>query len=201
MAGPARTPAPVCPTRQQLEELDALMQRMLALPVDEEEKPSPLPAEKPAGQRKEDSGPVLIEELLPAAADESPAAPQGVPSRAAPLPRVLAPAPALLRREEKTVPAPAISLRTADEPERLVPPELLAAPVAPWDEFPALAPEEPGGPLVALNRAFDAGTTLLGPVGGWLRSAGGRTWLGLLGLGLLLAALAWGLGDWLGWTW
>lgn len=49
--------APPSPTRQQLDELDALMQRMLALPVEE-------PAE-PANVQRE-SAPVLVEEVAPA---------------------------------------------------------------------------------------------------------------------------------------
>jgi hypothetical protein len=56
-------------------------------------------------------------------------------------------------------------------------------------------------PLVWTNRAFDAGTRWLGPLGGCIRSPGGRAILGWAGLGLLAGALGWlGVHE-LGWTW
>ena len=56
-------------------------------------------------------------------------------------------------------------------------------------------------PLVPVNWLFDAATWLLGPLGRRLRTPGGRSLLGWTGLLLLAGALAWGVLDWLGWTW
>jgi hypothetical protein len=56
-------------------------------------------------------------------------------------------------------------------------------------------------PLVWCNRAFDSLTLWLGPLGRWLRSSAGRSWLGWIGLGLLAGATAWALGNEFGLTW
>jgi hypothetical protein len=55
--------------------------------------------------------------------------------------------------------------------------------------------------LVWANRVFDACASRCGPVGRWLCGPVGRTALGCVGLLLLVGALAWGLLDWIGWTW
>jgi hypothetical protein len=69
--------------------------------------------------------------------------------------------------------------------------------------LPVVAALQPGWlrPLLWTNRAFDAGTIWLGPLGRWLRSPGGRAVLGWAGLGLLAGALGWLLVHELGWTW
>jgi hypothetical protein len=46
-------------------------------------------------------------------------------------------------------------------------------------------------PLVCANELFDLATVPLGGLGRWLREPRGRTWLGWIGLGLLVAAVAW----------
>jgi hypothetical protein len=55
-------------------------------------------------------------------------------------------------------------------------------------------------PLVWTNRGFDRCTVHLGRTGRWLRGQG-RNWIGWIGGGLLAAAAAWALLDWLGWIW
>lgn len=55
-------------------------------------------------------------------------------------------------------------------------------------------------PLSALNRMFDSATYLLGPLGGWLRQPGGRTFLGLVGVTLVLAAICVQILLWLTWN-
>src|SRR5438270_649809 len=111
--------------RQQLDELDALLQRMLELPINQLDDP---PAAEP-------------------------------PAVAVPEP------PAMLR----------------PPPRRREPP-----PVALW-------------PLVAVNRLFDGVTGVFGWPGLWLRTPGGRSLLGFLGLLLLAAGVARGVLDALGW--
>jgi hypothetical protein len=56
-------------------------------------------------------------------------------------------------------------------------------------------------PLVALNWIFDLLTYLLGPLGGWLRSAGGRNVLGWLGIVMIFGAIGWAIADWYGIDW
>jgi hypothetical protein len=179
MATSPQSPVPLQPTRQQLEELDALMKRMLALPVEAPEEPAVAPP-----------GPGAAETTLPEPGPHEPSEPTAVvvsvPPEAPPLlppRRLLSPAPALLR--PAGTPARPSS---ADQPERLVtddgPP-----PVSPWVY-----------PLVWCNQVFDAGTLLLGPVGRWLRGPVGRVVLGGLGLLLLAAAAAWVVLDQMGWS-
>jgi hypothetical protein len=56
-------------------------------------------------------------------------------------------------------------------------------------------------PLRWFNQAYDSSTYWLGGLGRWLRSPGGRTLLGVLGLVLLAGAGVWLLCDLMGWTW
>jgi hypothetical protein len=56
-------------------------------------------------------------------------------------------------------------------------------------------------PLVWVNRLFDWSTLLLGPLGRGLRSHAGRALLGWIGVLLIGGATLWGLLDWLGWIW
>jgi hypothetical protein len=67
------------------------------------------------------------------------------------------------------------------------------------EDFPGGSSEEAYGVLGWVNRLFDRGTTLLGLPGRWLRGPTGRPILGWIGTGLLVAALVWGFLDWLGW--
>jgi hypothetical protein len=56
-------------------------------------------------------------------------------------------------------------------------------------------------PLVGVNLLFDCLTFPLGPPGRWLRGDSGRLFLGWTGLALLVAALSWGFLEWMGWLW
>jgi hypothetical protein len=176
------------PTRQQLDELDALLQRMLALPVapsaEADQPVDPPPA-------TETSPPVLIsspagEEFgvrtlalihLRSAGPETP-------------PQAIVPSPS---RDETalvpTVPAPAPEQPVAEEP----------VPVSPAPERRPL----PWGlrPVVWVNRGFDFCAGCLGAPGRWLRRPWGRTLLGLVGLLLLAGAVGWIVLDWMGWPW
>jgi len=54
-------------------------------------------------------------------------------------------------------------------------------------------------PVVGINRVYDGVIGLLGGPGRVLLGTG-RTWLGWIGLIMLAAALAWGILDWIHWT-
>lgn len=56
-------------------------------------------------------------------------------------------------------------------------------------------------PLVLTNIAFDFTAGMFGPSGRWLRSGTGRACLGGLGLLLLALALGWWLIAWISWSW
>jgi hypothetical protein len=55
--------------------------------------------------------------------------------------------------------------------------------------------------VVECNRVYDSVAAKLGRPGAWLRDTRGRTFLGLTGIALLTAAVAWVLIDSWGWTW
>jgi hypothetical protein len=184
----------VHPTRQQLDELDALIKRMLTLPVDQasEDLAPPSRIGPAAGYpRTVERGPAE----LPRAHHESFGAD---PASEASLP------------EGEQARATMVWSQATGRPER---------PVhgAGSDVFSAIRLEvssahPPGsprrllatallGPLVWSNAAFDGCTAWLGPAGGWLRCPRGQAVLGYTGLALLGAAAAWGIGAWIGWTW
>ncbi len=145
------------PTRQQLDDLDALLQRMLALPVNPADEPPPAgnvvlsdPARPPAPV------PLPLLNPVPPAGRRAPVLP--------PPDRLLSPRQALIASRP---PAPPLLLR----------------------------------PVLWINRRFDGFAFGFGSVGHWLRRPTGRTFLGILGLILLAAAVALVILDQIGWTW
>lgn len=193
------TPAPR-PTRQQLDDLDALLQRMLALPVNPGEEPAPPeppPAEPLAASPAAPPlfpepltpppGNMILTDLPPAppapASAPRPPAPAVVPAELVPLP-LLNPVPPAERRPP-ALPAP---------DRRLSPREALIASRPPT--APLLL-----RPILWVNRVFDGLAFALGAPGRWLRRPAGRALLGAAGLLLLAAALALALLDRIGWTW
>jgi hypothetical protein len=220
MPTPGRSSLSGHPTRQQLDELEALMQRMLALPVnhlEEEElktaQDSSSPATPSVSPRVEEAGP----------ARQGPARQAGptttMPARESQGARLefVAPSP-----EQKNGPSEAISLRPSLSPPAFPvekkPEESTAGPLsapAPQplrstaERKPQVAPETPRRlaqssgetekpvvgwwllPLFWCNRAFDLATLLLGPLGRWLRGPGGRALLGWSGVVLLILTAAW----------
>jgi hypothetical protein len=221
---PALPAGPSHPTRQLLDELDALMKRMLALPVNQIEDELRAKAERATAAAEAP------------AADRPPMAPEdGETGPDSPAAEEL---PADWPAEEDTPEdreqarehdAPSV-LVAEEEPdlERIIPasPEVLAAigrpprePERKRDPAPrepdsagvtALAGGGPGPavavppvwlrPLVWSNRAFDRCMAWLGGPGQWLRGHNGRAMLGWTGLGLLAGALAWLLANQIGWT-
>jgi hypothetical protein len=215
-------------TRQLLDELDALMQRMLALPVGDTEAqpesdqaattvaepPAELPpepesaSESPAAEPVATPAPVATEKSSPASYqyDEM----ESEQSSESPAQEVSAPAPALDSPAPTEAPAPeeiAPKLRPVNKevlaslaarPGRLQT-ELLAQQASRLESL-AERPRWWLWPLSLPSRLFDLTTYLLGPLGRWLRSSGGHTFLGLLGILLILAAVALHLFAWLTWN-
>jgi hypothetical protein len=179
------TPTPQ-PTRQQLDDLDALLQRMLALPVSPAGEPSPL-ATSLAESLAPPEGNLIVEEPLPPS--PPPPAPLAThhpvhwPSESVSLP-LLNPVP-LAERRGPVLPPP-------DRP--LTPRQALAASRPPRP--PLLL-----RPVLWLNRLFDSTAFALGAPGRWLRRPTGRTLLGVVGLLLLAAAVALVVINRIGWTW
>jgi hypothetical protein len=182
-------------TRQMLDELDALMERMLALPVNEPEEAAP------AAPPTTPSAPKLTLLQVPVDAPPLDAAHAGTnPSHLPTLnARRTAEAPAMLPPLPQVPP-----VRPTPLSDRVVPPPMQPSTDALLAEVPA--PAESHASLFILpvlwgNRAFDQCTLLLGETGAWLRSPGGRAVLGAAGLLMLVAAGLWAARDWLGWSW
>jgi hypothetical protein len=217
--------APVGHTRQLLDELDSLMQRMLALPVEQEGASGPAGPGPEAGPSLSQAAvvpgrasvpaparPAVLEMSRPAAT-EPPPRPTPVrvsPRQAAPPARqevVSAPDSAPSQPQEEIEPqspgpvvlGPEVFATLKAGPAPRAPRPALPRPTVPRPERRALA--WLFVPLAWTNRAFDRGTEWLGTPGRWLRSSGGRTVLGWLGLGLLAAALGWQILAWVGWRW
>jgi hypothetical protein len=206
-------PRPAHPTRQQLDELDALLRRML----EPDGAPEPPVEEPPAPP-----GPAVSYRVIQPAA-EAPAAPaadatkpdeeQWVPLRSTwqPSPHTWgplaqswqqaqaargappAPPPAEPPPAPEAAPPPIIrpvSGFVQRQPEPSGPEALAAPPVARWLR-----------PLFWYNRGFDALTAPLGAPGRWLRGRRGRAVLGAVGLLCLAAAVARAVAEGIGWTW
>lgn len=188
-------------TKEMLDELDALMERMLAVPVNEldESAASPLPPSPPKPAALAATLTVLQTPTeTPAPSKHPPTQPPHVAMP--PATPVSYQVPADDQQDlATTIPAPAPI--TND----VVPPSLLPQVDPLLDDVP-----DPGAmpatrwgflPLLWMNLLFDGATYVLGPGGTWMRSEGGRLILGLSGVALLLASAGWFLRDWLGWNW
>jgi hypothetical protein len=232
---PAPDPPPLHATRQMLDELDALMERMLALPINDGDEPAPAPAAPvvaPPRARPLSASLTLLQEpadepvtsfhqpieqpadnaaLDPAHTGTNPshlptlgtldalkaAWPEPAPPRFPPLPAIesytalpeLPPAPVVVPEplSDRVVPAPPVPDLDALVADVAAPPGSLAS----WFILPVLWG----------NRTFDQCTLLLGESAGWLRGPAVRNALGVAGLILFGAAVAWLARDWLGWTW
>jgi hypothetical protein len=200
-------------TRQMIDELDALMERMLALPVNDSAtddamsprgvSPSaPMPsapmaaAPRPAPPRS--SGPLTAKlTLLQVPVDDPPLD----PAHPGPNPSHL---PALNATTSLPPLAAAPSMSPSPFSDRIVPPVLV-----PSTEIQLPEPTEPDDgltnwfilPLLWSNRLFDRCTYCIGESGGWLRTPAGRMALGMTGVLLIAAAGLWLMRDWLGWAW
>jgi hypothetical protein len=211
--------------RQQLDELDALLQRMLALPINQLDEatlgPEPSARSTPAPAHTapvNDSGRspamALLRSSGPAESPSPPSEPWDPgwninlnPQQGS---SILGPrSPAAAVRPPNAESAPAESVRRPETATVVRPesrPEQPVATPAPTP-LPAFVSRSVGPPaplvlqpLVWVNRRFDAIITSFGPAGCWLRSPAGRNLLGVSGLLMLLGGLAWGALDFFGWT-
>ncbi len=193
---PPHSPISLHPVRQQLDELDGLLQRMLELPVEPADSADP---SRPQSWEKEREGDVeasgnsaLLESSGPEPGSSQSTSPlfsdfqftlsdHGPETVAASLP---ASSPRLGQGWDggrESAGQPQSSLPQADE----------------WEERTSIWL----WPLVALNRMADACLGRLGRPGRWWQGTWGRACLGLMGLLLLTGALLWGILDWMQWTW
>jgi hypothetical protein len=184
---PRRRSRPPGPSRQQIDELDALLERMLALPVNATDEPAAVPAPAPVAVA---AAPALPLESPPAeapAAEHLPLAATLIPPVSPPLPPPSVNPPHLVvPMQSSTAPPAAAAL-----PRRLTPPNYRRVARVPLSLRP----------LVWLNRGFDRWTMRVGTPGRWLRHSSGRALLGWTGLLLLAAALGIVAFDWIGWPW
>ncbi|MBM4068632.1 MAG: hypothetical protein FJ271_06760 [Planctomycetes bacterium] len=212
-------------TRQMLDELDVLMEKMLALPVNQvDESVATLPAPaavappaareapRPAGDtsRRAEQAPGTFETQAQVLVGQlsilhSPATHQALPSPKTPARDDRASAAALAKvpaREDAALG----SFSVVDTTSEFLPPLSSLAPAVAEIQLPAprrfrlrfsLRPR----PLLWINQGFDVLTQRLGLPGSWLRHTSGRALLGALGLVLLSVALTWWLKETLGWTW
>jgi hypothetical protein len=175
MSTPAPPPAPTDPLREQLDELDALLQRMLELPVN----------------------PADSEVAPPPAIDPLPPLPAIDPRRS------LSPAVAV-RLDEPGGPSavavveapPAVTIedrgsRIEERTKQVFDPRSSILDPRSWLLWP----------LVGVNRLFDRAVSRFGFAGRWMKRPWGRALLGWVGLLCLAAAVVLLLLDWFGWTW
>lgn len=223
MSNPMPPRPPAHPTRRQLDELEALMQRMLALPVvplDDEPTPGveAMPALKP-------SATAPLPDAFP-----TPVAPS---SSLAGIELDLPDLPPEPQKESGPSPAesptawPAVGhyqthLREEGMPGTETVQAMQPTPVVHEDKATFLMPTPPPDAtpdpdwmlvqrrrrprigmrlVVRCNRMYDRWAYRLGPTGRWLRQPQGRALVGWTGVLLLASALAWGVLDWMGWTW
>jgi hypothetical protein len=192
-----RPTTPAQPTRQQLDDLEALMVRMLALPTD------------PMTEDSEKSAPPSV--ASPAGSSEKEAI-------------TLGPSPSPVYRESPGLGGPGQRKSSNAATERILPPVPVHESLAPLAS--GALPHQPAAgsrkilpksrkplwglrrwrpvfilaPLVWFNIVFDHFIGHFGKPGRWLRQSLGRQVLGWLGLLMLAAALALGILDVMGWT-
>jgi hypothetical protein len=194
------TPAPLHPVRQQLDELDGLLQRMLELPVE----PAPedaLPRLPGEGSAEANGNAVALESSGPELDSPQYAEPSfsdfqfsstgdgSETGAASALPSLSASTLGEVRPQLGAAwvgtKEPAPSAQTSSSQTQIWEGE-----TSPWV-----------WPLVVLNRAVDRCLNRLGRPGRWCQGTLGRACLGFLGLLLLVGALLWGILDWIQWTW
>lgn len=190
----ATAPSPNDLTRQQLDELDALLQRMLSVPLTDTPLPAvparpaevaparPDPLPMPPSWRADPPLPAASSASVPHITFVEP--PSSVSPPPVPAPKPAPPLP------KPPAPAPAKAAPPLPKPVAVVPPPLPAPapPKATAELTPA--PDAPPVPyvflpLVAVNAVFDAALGLLGPPGRVLRSGFFKHLYGLAGLGLI----------------
>lgn len=198
MSTSASSPPSLHPTRRQLDELDALMERMLEVPVKAAEEKSqgmtnlqePLAESSPFGDfatpgfesYRTDEGDASLADSHSAFDFHSPAPVHD--SSASPATASQGQTPFANHSATNTASAGSGGGSMKSSPASVIddPP----APIWLW-------------PVVGVNRTYDSLMTRLGKPGHVLLGRG-RTWLGWIGLLMLSAALVWGILDWIHWA-
>lgn len=173
-------------TRQQIQELDQLLQQMLALPLAEEK-----PSEAKAGP------PQVVEPEPPAEQPRTPKRLQTLEADAAFVPAAVIP-------EGVKRPLPLPEAEPEQAPDAAVRLEAsVAVQAAKRSGSLGTAPKRslPYRAAVRLNLGLERVLHRLGPLGQLLLKDSVREWLGWLGLVLLVAAAALSVGVLLGWNW
>ncbi|MEI7684780.1 MAG: hypothetical protein WCL32_07110 [Planctomycetota bacterium] len=177
-------------TRQLLDELDVLMDQMLAIPVVDDPEPPPRTPALAATLTLIEPDDIAEPEVVTAL----PAEPAPLPIREIPITRLHLPV--------ETPPAedPEIDSAIEVSPEALLP-ETPVVTLAPREPRPL--PPSPASwsfrSAIVWDRGFRRMTRRLWLPGRLMRSLFGRTALGLLGLSFLVAAAGWLLKDWTQW--
>jgi hypothetical protein len=174
--------------RQHLDDLDQLMQRMLALPVDapNHEAASLNTATADAVFRFEEPSATLIETETEPTAVAKPATMAGKSAVAE------EPSRQMLMPDETALAAKVTAIACTSPNGPVI------------QTIARRGPSNASLPLrliVAVNRAVEGCAGHFGPPGRWLAGAQGKTFLGWTGLAFLLAAVGWVLVESLGWTW
>lgn len=205
MASSPTKDAPLQTTRQLLDELDALMERMLALPIEDQDTDLSQPA--PAA-----SAPTVAATLTMVNPPPEPAPaperlrllppPASAPSFAMEIAsRIASPEPVEDEAPSSETDEAHYITTLADRPAPSL--EDVAAPV--METLTPLPPKVHARPsmgyqfLVWVNRRYDRSVVRFGRTGRVLRSGVFRMLLGLAGLGMILTALGWLTRDWLDW--
>lgn len=199
----ASPPSPNDLTRQQLDELDALLQKMLALPLAKTDDPPPRPAAPmPDGWRADREPPPPAPHLIAPSVAFAPPPPMVFDEPPEPEFELVPPPEPLSLPEPMLPPAPVEPYippaPRVEEPE----PVSLVAEVPP--ALPEVSPDSPPAvgegssrppvhlwPLVAANAPIEWALSLFGPPGRAMCSAAGKWTLGLAGLLMLAAAGLW----------
>ncbi|GIW81035.1 MAG: hypothetical protein KatS3mg105_2842 [Gemmatales bacterium] len=208
MSTPAttRTSDPKPSAQQQLDELDALLQHMLSLPVHQlEDDPFSDLVPHPAGQgatpqESSDETPTNAsqpdaslpdpEELQPTRTANDDERTSDTDNLKGPTAKDQPGSDASARQNEGRVPArPKTTLVPAQATQNTAPtPQALAMPL--WLRA-----------LVAINSGFDRLALRCKIPVRWLRHPLGRSLIGWLGIAILLGSLTWAILDWLAWNW
>ena len=190
-------------TRQLLDELDALMDQMLALPIDDQDDVAP-PSTVPLGPTPTISATLtLVDPTAPPVVAPPPApsdsevrpvrfdvASTTIQVKSSPSDLIAASTPT-----HEPAPVAVMTNVAAPMPVQLLPPPR-PVPSARW------RPDHISYQfLLWVNQRYDHGAGWLGKPGRFLRSRAGKALLGVAGLGLLGLSLAWLAKDWLGWNW
>jgi hypothetical protein len=184
-------------TRQMLDELDSLMEKMLALPVNQLED---------SATATSTTAPVAVQApreprlATPVRAEAMPAATSGQ-VLVAQIAVVHSPATHDVLPSPKSTRDSWAEYQPSNQDEVLPPLASLVAPVAETNPSASRLFLFRFRPLLWLNQGFDQLTQRLGFAGSWLRSSRGRMVIGVVGLTLLALAAGWWLKEWLGWTW